>query len=105
MSVRPVDMLMLQQINEVSHIRQIENARPMQEQAAIINHEQKEVETKAEQVNQKDDVDNQSQKYDARDKSNNEYHGNDNNHKQKKNKDDGIVRLKSSDNGGFDIKI
>ncbi len=105
MSVRPVDMLMLQQINEVSHIRQTENARPMQEQAAIINHEQKEVETKAEQVNQKDDVDNQSQKYDARDKSNNEYHGNDNEDKHKKNNDDGIVRLKSLDNGGFDIKI
>lgn len=105
MSVRPVDMLMLQQINEVSHIRQTENARPMQEQAAIINHEQKEVETKAEQVNQKDDVDNQSQKYDARDKSNNEYHGNDNDDKHKKNNDDGIVRLKSLDNGGFDIKI
>lgn len=105
MSVRPVDMLMLQQINEVSHIRQTENARPMQEQAAIINHEQKEVETKAEQVNHKDDVDNQSQKYDARDKSNNEYHGNDNEDKHKKNNDDGIVRLKSLDNGGFDIKI
>ena len=105
MSVRPVDMLMLQQINEVSHIRQSENARPMQEQATIINHEQKEVETKAEQVNNKDDVDNQSHKYDARDKSDNEYQGNDNSEKHKKNNGDGIVRLKSIDNGGFDIKI
>lgn len=105
MSVRPVDMLMLQQMNEISNIKQSENARPMQEQATIVNQGQKEVETKAEQVNQKDDVDNQSQKYDAKEKSSNEYQGGENGAKHKKNGSDGVVRLKSLDNGGFDMKV
>lgn len=104
MSVRPVDMLMLQQINQVSQIKQSETVRPMQEQSVIVNQEQKNTEVKAEQVNQKDDIDNQPQKFDARDKSSNEYHGNQHG-KGRKDKSDGVVRLKSLDNGGFDIKI
>lgn len=104
MSVRPVDMVMLQQINEVSHIKQSENARPMQEQVNIVQQEQKQTEVKSEQVNKKDNVDSQNSKYDARDKSSNEYEGQ-GSHGSRKKADDGVVKLKSLDGGGFDIKV
>jgi hypothetical protein len=99
-------MLMLQQqMTEVSNLKHTENSRPMQEQATIVNQEQKNVETRAEQVNHKENADNQSQKYDARDKSNNEYHGGAGGDSRRRNKSDGTVKLKSVDNGGFDMKI
>ena len=98
MSVRPIDMLMVPQMNEVSHIKQSENSKPLVEQTNIFNQNQKEIEVKSEQVNTK----YKDQKYDAKEKSNNEYYG-----KKKKNKagnDDGSVVVKKK-NMNFDMKV
>ena len=105
MSVRPVDMLMMQQINEVSHIRQEETARTAQQQTNIVNNNQKDTEVKSEQVNQKDNVDNQNKKFDAREKSDNEYQGNGGSNNRNEKREDGTVKIKSLNHGGFDIKI
>lgn len=96
-------MIMVPQMNEVSHIKQSENSKPVVEQTNIFNQNQKEVEVKSEQVNTKDNVDYKDQKYDAKEKSNNEYYGG----KKKKNKmddTDGKVVVKRK-NINFDMKV
>ena len=102
MSVRPIDMLMVPQMNEVSHIKQSENSKPLVEQTNIFNQNQKEIEVKSEQVNTKDNVDYKDQKYDAKEKSNNEYYGK--NLKNKAGNDDGSVVVKKK-NMNFDMKV
>lgn len=101
MSVRPVDMIMLPQMTEVSQLKQQEHSRPIAEQATIVNQNDKQTEVKAEQVTQKDNADNGNAHYDARDKSNNEYQGNG---KQKKKEEDGVVKIKGKAQP-FDITI
>ena len=54
MIVRPVDFAVVQQMNEVSHIKQEENQRPVVEQQTITTQVQKETDTKAEQVQHKE---------------------------------------------------
>jgi len=103
MSVRPIDMIMMPQLNEVSQIKQNENTRPVVEQANIYSQNEKEIEVKAEQVNAKDDVDYKEQKYDAKEKSNNEYQGN-NKRKKAMAGDDGRVVVKKK-NIDFDMKV
>ena len=56
MSVRPIDIMMVPQMNEVSHIKQSENMRPATEQMNIVSNVDKKVENKSEQVTKKDDV-------------------------------------------------
>ena len=46
MIVRPVDFAVVQQMNEVSHIKQEENQRPVVEQQTITTQVQKETDTK-----------------------------------------------------------
>lgn len=58
MIVRPVDFAVVQQMNEVSHIKQEENQRPVVEQQTITTQVQKETDTKAEQVQHKENADN-----------------------------------------------
>ena len=103
MSVRPVDMVMLQQINEVTNIKQNETAKPTIQQIDISANVEKKVETKAEQVTEKSDLDNKGRKFDAKDKSDNEYHGQQKKHS--KNKPDGHVTLKNKTDFNFDIKV
>ena len=50
MSVRPIDIMMVPQMNEVSHIKQSENMRPATEQMNIVSNVDKKVENKSEQV-------------------------------------------------------
>lgn len=102
MSVRPVDIVMVQQMNEVSQIKQAETAKPMAQQFNIAAEVQKESEHKSEQVTKKSDVDNQKKKFDAKDKSDNEYYND--NHKNNKRKD-GKVTIKGKDGFGFDVKV
>ena len=73
MSVRPIDIMMVPQMNEVSHIKQSENMRPATEQMNIVSNVDKKVENKSEQVTKKDDVENKGHKFDAKEKSSNEY--------------------------------
>lgn len=53
MSVRPIDIMMVPQMNEVSHIKQSENMRPATEQMNIVSNVDKKVENKSEQVTKK----------------------------------------------------
>lgn len=103
MSVRPVDIMTMQQINQVSNIKQNEMTRPMVEQGNIATVIEKQTEAQNEQVVKKTDVENRNKKYDARDKSENEYHGN--NHKSEKKNEDGKVIIKSKKISNFDIKV
>ncbi len=100
MSVRPIDVMTMQQINEVTQLRQNENARPMAQQMNITQQLQKDVNTKAESVNKKDNTDNRQRKFDAKDKSDNEYYG-----QKKKGDEDGRVKIKGSEERSFDMKV
>lgn len=103
MSVRPVDLMMVQQMNEVSQIKHNETSKPMAQQVNISAQVQKETDNRAEQVTQKADVDNGSsnRKFDAKDKSDNEYQG----QKSKRQKLDGKVTIKNKSEFNFDVKV
>lgn len=101
MSVRPVDIMMVQQINEVSQIKQNETSRPVTQQFNISQQVQKEVENKSEQVTQKSDLDNRERKFDAKEKSDNEYQKSKDNKKNK----DGKVTIKNKNDSNFDMKV
>lgn len=101
MSVRPVDMMMVQQMNEVSQIKHGETSRPATQQFNISAQVQKETDNRAEQVTQKSDVDNGNRKFDAKDKSDNEYHG----QQSDRRKQDGKVTIKNKGEFNFDVKV
>ena len=103
--MKPIDVAMIQQINEVSNIELSQDHKPMVEQQTISTMVQKEVEVKAEVVTSKDDVENREQKYDAKEKSGNEYEDGKKGRYEKKNKSDGKVFLKGHNIADFDIKI
>ena len=90
-------------VNEVSHIKQEENQRPVVEQQTITTQVQKETDTKAEQVQHKENADNHQKKYDAKDKSQNEYP--DGHHQGKKGSKDGKFFIKGQEIVDIDIKI
>ena len=96
MIVRPVDFAVVQQMNEVSHIKQEENQRPVVEQQTITTQVQKETDTK-------ENADNPQKKYDAKDKSQNEYPGG--HHQGKKGSKDGKFFIKGQEIVDIDIKI
>lgn len=104
MMVRPSEFGMIQQINEVSQVKQNEMAKPGVEQQNLSNLIQKNVETKAEQVQQKDNADNGKKKFDAKDKSDNEYQK-EQGKKEKKKSSDGRVFIKGQGSVEFDMKI
>lgn len=101
MSVRPVDLMMVQQMNEVSQIKHSETSKPMAQQVNISAQVQKEVDNKSEQVTQKSDVDNGNRKFDAKDKSDNEYHS----QQSSRQKKDGKVTIKNKSEFNFDVKV
>ena len=103
MGVRPVDLMMVPQMTEVSHIKQTENMRPMAEQMNITAQVDKQAENKSEQVSKKDDVENEPGKFDAKEKSENEYQGRSGS--RKRTFKEGKVFDKKSGDGGFDVKI
>lgn len=103
MSVRPVDLMMVPQMTEVSHIKQTENMRPMTEQMNITTQVDKQAETKSEKVSKKDDVENNPGKFDAKEKSQNEYEGRQG--AKKRVFKEGKVSVKNSEDGGFDVKV
>ena len=82
MIVRPMEFGMIQQQNTVSQVRHNEDVRPMVEQQTTAVQLQKDIHTRAEQVNHKEDPNNRQKKFDAKDKSDNEYQSG---HKERKN--------------------
>ncbi len=108
MTVRPVHLNgMIQNTQDVSAIRHQENQRPAVEQQHIQIREEQKEQSKAQEVNKKDNADKEQKKYDAKEKGSNEYI----NQRQKKKKEkkenlpDGSVKIKQTMSGGFDIKI
>ena len=102
MSIRPVDITVVQRMQDVSQIKQHENERPIIQQHNIGNKVQKEVHRRNEQVIKKDDVEKQNQKFDAKEKSQNEYLGN---KKKKDSEDESKERVVIKGQKNFDIKI
>lgn len=107
MSVRPVDFNgMMQNQQNVSNVKHSEDQKPiLQQQQAFVTVEKQE-EASARQVMNKDDLNKEEYKFDARDGSKNEYQ---NTQKKKKGKqkdkmEDGHVRIKGM-SGGFDMTI
>ena len=105
MIVKPIDLAMVQQLNEVSHIKQNQDQRPAVEQQMISTQVEKTIEEKSEMVVRKEDIEKEQRKYDAKDKNDNEY--DEAGHKQEKKKkiSDGKVFLKGHNFSDFDIKI
>ena len=103
MIVRPVDFAVVQQMNEVYEFIDFRNQTHVVEQQTITTQVQKETDTKAEQVQHKENADNHQKKYDAKDKSQNEYP--DGHHQGKKGSKDGKFFIKGQEIVDIDIKI
>ena len=95
MVIKPVEFAMIQQQNNVAKSQYNAENRPMTDQKDINVHSQ--------QVNKKDNADNETGKYDAKDKSNNEYSSEGDSRKKKKS--DGKVFIKGQGSADFDVKI
>lgn len=104
MIVKPIDLAMVQRMNDVSVIKQQENAKPMVDQQIISTQVEKEVNAKTEQVTKKENADNSDRKFDAKDKSDNEYYGKQSRRNSNQNESDGKVFIKNTNNS-FDVKI
>ena len=85
MAIRPVEIMAMQRMADVSQVKQQENMKPMTDQANFQNQLAKEVQQASEQVVKKSDIDNDSGKYDAKEKGKNEY------------RSDGKVKIKKKD--------
>lgn len=104
MIVKPIDLAMVQRMNDVSQVKQNENMRPGVEQQNISSRVQKEVYTKSEQVTKKENPDQDTRGFNAKEKSDNEYYGEEQGDRKKRSKD-GRVFLKGQKNVDFDVKI
>ena len=108
MTVRPVHLNgMIRNTQDVSAIRHQENQRPAVEQQHIQIREEQKEQSKAQEVNKKDNADKEQKKYDAKEKGSNEYihHQKKKKKEKKENLPDGSVKIKQTMSGGFDIKI
>ena len=103
MVIKPVEFAMIQQQNNVAKSQYNAENRPMTEQQTITQQVQKDINVHSQQVNKKDNADNETGKYDAKDKSNNEYSSEGDSRKKKKS--DGKVFIKGQVSADFDVKI
>ena len=103
MVIIQVEFALIQLQNTFAISQYISENRPMTEQQTITQQVQKDINVHSQQVNKKDNADNETGKYDAKDKSNNEYSGEGNSRKKKKS--DGKVFVKGQGSADFDVKI
>ena len=107
MSIRPVDFNgMMQNQQNVSNVKHSEDQKPILQQQQALATVSKQEEASARQVVNKDDLNREEYKFDARDGSKNEYQDNrkKKKEKQKEKMEDGHVRIKGM-SGGFDMTI
>ncbi len=107
MSIRPVDFNgMMQNQQNVSNVKHNEDQKPMLQQQQAFATVTKQEEASARQVVNKDDLNREEYKFDARDGSKNEYQDNRKRKKskQKEKMEDGHVRIKGM-SGGFDMTV
>ena len=105
MSIRPIDMTgAVLRTQDMSTIKAHEDARPFAEQLTIETQRDNEERREASRVNEQENSDRNTGRFDARDKGSNEYQ--DNRRKdQKKESKDGSVKKMQAAPGGFDIRI
>ena len=106
MSIRPVDFNgMMQNQQNVSNVKQNEDQKPQLMQQQAFATVAKQEEAAARQVVNKDDLNREEYRFDARDGSKNEYQSSQRKKKKQKEKmEDGHVRIKGM-SGGFDMTI
>ena len=107
MSVRPVDFNgMMQNQQNVSNVKHSEDQKPILQQQQAFATVAKQEEASARQVVNKDDLNREDYKLDARDGSKNQYQNNQKKKKvkQKEKMEDGHVRIKGM-SGGFDMTV
>ena len=109
MSVRPVDFNgMMQNQQNVSNVKQHEDQRPVLHQQQAFTTVTKHEEAAARQVTNKNELNGEEYRFDARDGSKNEYYdqrrGRKEKKKEKEKMDDGHVRIKGM-SGGFDMTV
>lgn len=102
MAVSPIDISMMQRMNDVAQIKHNEVTRPEVQQNVITHNIEKQVNIHAEQIQKKDDANKSDTKHDAREKGKNKYFGNGGKDKGKK-EEKGRVMIKSTTS--FDMKI
>ena len=106
MSIRPVDFNgMMQNQQNVSNVKHNEDQKPLLQQQQAFATVAKQEEASARQVVNKDNLNREEYKFDARDGGKNEYQDNrKKKEKQKEKMEDGHVRIKGM-SGGFDMMI
>ena len=107
MSVRPVDFNgMMQNQQNVSTVKHSEDQKPILQQQQAFQTVEKQEKASARQVVNKDDLNKEEYRFDARDGSKNEYQNNQKKKKvkQKEKMEDGHVRIKGM-SSGFDMTI
>lgn len=102
MAVSPVDISMMQRMNDVAQIKHNEMTKPDVQQNVITHDIEKQVNANAEQIRKKDDANPSDTRHDAREKGKNTYFGNGGKDK-KKHEEQGKVTVKGQ--GSFDMKI
>ena len=100
MAISPVDISMMQRLNDVAQIKHNENTKSDVMQITIANGQQKQINNSAQQVNAQSDTTQSDTRHDAREKGKNEYFSNG---VKKKKKDVGKVVIKGQST--FDLKI
>lgn len=91
MAISPIDIISMQRMSDVSQVKQQEDTKPMTDQANFQNQLTKEIQQASEQVVKREDPDNDTGKYDAKEKGKNEY------------KRDGKVKIKKKDGSTEDL--
>lgn len=106
MTIRPVDLNgVVQRTQDMSTIKQNEDAKPFVDQQNIQTQFAREGEHKLKQVVHADDSNEPEYRYDAKEKGNSSYEQNQKK-KKKQQKPDGQVTVKGKEmSGGFDIRI
>lgn len=101
MAVSPIDISMIQRLNDVSQIKHNEMTRPDAQQAAITHDIEKQVYVQSEQVVHQSDSTKANTEHDAREKGKNSYFAS--NKKKKKKEEQGTIKIKNK--SSFDMKI
>lgn len=102
MAISPIDISMMQRMNDVAQIKHGDNMKPEMQQNAITRDIEKQVNIRAEQVQKKDNADKSESEHDARKEGKNKYFFNKSPKKKKEEEQDKITIKGSS---SFDIKI
>ena len=102
MAVTPVDISMMQRMDNVAQMRHNEMTRPQVEQNVITQNIEHHAMENTRQVVRKNETDKSNDEHDARQKGKNSYFGDGG---SKRNKKDSIGRVMLKEQESFDIKI